>query len=168
MHRLNPTTVHTLNLKGSSLPPTSTRSARPSTHSSSPSAPTFSVPSPSTTSSNQKARFPPRGRHWPISRLSAGWRSCSCSGYLQAVKREVNLLQEMVKALDAFSGQQSRLIVVRFPCNTFYTLWIFFETTLQYLQLLFSLSYCWQNKFVSVLVYLLVWLLTSYREPVPT
>jgi hypothetical protein len=34
------------------------------------------------------------------------------AGYLQAVKREVNLLQQMVKALDAFSGQQSRLIVV--------------------------------------------------------
>ena len=33
-------------------------------------------------------------------------------GYLQAVKREVTLLQEMVKSLDAFSGQQSRLIVV--------------------------------------------------------
>ena len=33
-------------------------------------------------------------------------------GYLQAVMREVTLLQEMVKSLDAFSGQQSRLIVV--------------------------------------------------------
>ena len=33
-------------------------------------------------------------------------------GYLQAVKKEVNLLMEMVKALDAFSGQQSRLVVV--------------------------------------------------------
>eukprot|EP00092_Neocalanus_flemingeri_P001634 GFUD01001744.1.p1 GENE.GFUD01001744.1~~GFUD01001744.1.p1 ORF type:complete len:1748 (+),score=397.63 GFUD01001744.1:305-5548(+) len=33
-------------------------------------------------------------------------------GYLQAVKKEVNLLHEMVKTLDAFSGQQSRLIVV--------------------------------------------------------
>ena len=35
-----------------------------------------------------------------------------CLGYLQAVKKEVNLLHEMVKSLDAFSGQQSRLIVV--------------------------------------------------------
>ena len=33
-------------------------------------------------------------------------------GYLQAVKKEVNLLMEMVRGLDAFSGQQSRLIVV--------------------------------------------------------
>jgi len=33
-------------------------------------------------------------------------------GYLQAVKKEVNLLHEMVKSLDAFSGQQSRLIIV--------------------------------------------------------
>jgi len=33
-------------------------------------------------------------------------------GYLQAVKKEVNLLNQMVKALDAFSGQQSRLIVI--------------------------------------------------------
>jgi len=33
-------------------------------------------------------------------------------GYLQAVKREVNLLQHMVKALDSFSGNQSRLIVI--------------------------------------------------------
>ena len=33
-------------------------------------------------------------------------------GYLQAVKKEVNLLKEMVSCLDAFSGQQSRLIVV--------------------------------------------------------
>merc|ERR1719347_608610 len=33
-------------------------------------------------------------------------------GYLQAVKKEVNLLHEMVKSLDAFSGQQSRMIVV--------------------------------------------------------
>merc|ERR1719347_303220 len=33
-------------------------------------------------------------------------------GYLQAVKREVILLQDMVKSLDAFSGQQSRMIVV--------------------------------------------------------
>ena len=32
--------------------------------------------------------------------------------YLQAVKKEVNLLMEMVNALDAFSGQQSRLVVV--------------------------------------------------------
>ena len=35
-------------------------------------------------------------------------------GYLQAVKNEVNLLQQMVKTLDAFSGQQSRHIVVNF------------------------------------------------------
>ena len=34
------------------------------------------------------------------------------AGYLQAVKKEVNLLHEMVKSLDAFSGQQSRLIIV--------------------------------------------------------
>ena len=33
-------------------------------------------------------------------------------GFLQAVKKEVNLLKEMVSCLDAFSGQQSRLIVV--------------------------------------------------------
>ena len=33
-------------------------------------------------------------------------------GFLQAVKKEVNLLKEMVGCLDAFSGQQSRLIVV--------------------------------------------------------
>ena len=33
-------------------------------------------------------------------------------GYIQAVKKEVNLLMEMVRGLDAFSGQQSRLIVV--------------------------------------------------------
>ena len=33
-------------------------------------------------------------------------------GHLQAVKKEVNLLKEMVSCLDAFSGQQSRLIVV--------------------------------------------------------
>ena len=33
-------------------------------------------------------------------------------GYLQAVKKEVTLLMEMVRGLDAFSGQQSRLIVV--------------------------------------------------------
>jgi len=33
-------------------------------------------------------------------------------GYLQAVKREVNLLHQMVKALDSYSGQQSRLIVI--------------------------------------------------------
>jgi len=33
-------------------------------------------------------------------------------GYLQAVKKEVYLLNQMVKALDAFSGQQSRLIVI--------------------------------------------------------
>ena len=33
-------------------------------------------------------------------------------GYLQAVKKEVSLLMEMVRGLDAFSGQQSRLIVV--------------------------------------------------------
>merc|ERR1719266_885350 len=33
-------------------------------------------------------------------------------GYMQAVKREVDFLQEMIKSLDAFSGQQSRLIVV--------------------------------------------------------
>merc|ERR1719312_1442172 len=33
-------------------------------------------------------------------------------GYLQAVKKEVALLNQMVKALDAFSGQQSRLIVI--------------------------------------------------------
>ena len=33
-------------------------------------------------------------------------------GYLQAVKKEVVLLMEMVRGLDAFSGQQSRLIVV--------------------------------------------------------
>ncbi|CAB4068155.1 KIDINS220 [Lepeophtheirus salmonis] len=33
-------------------------------------------------------------------------------GYLQAVKGEVQLLQEMVKGLDAFTGQQSRMVVV--------------------------------------------------------
>ncbi|XP_014273864.1 kinase D-interacting substrate of 220 kDa isoform X5 [Halyomorpha halys] len=33
-------------------------------------------------------------------------------GFLQALKREVNLMTEMVKCLDAFTGQQTRLVVI--------------------------------------------------------
>ena len=47
-----------------------------------------------------------------LQRAVAKHEMINSEGYLQAVKKEVNLLMEMVRGLDAFSSQQTRLIVV--------------------------------------------------------